>query len=299
MVLPALVGLGYRFRDEDETPDTILDGPKLPMALLYALPFIYSAFYEKPFLQKFSIIAAIIYFILWFLSEGADRIFKYLFINTKIRNLPDKRIKKVGITALLVIAAFIAVLLLVPAFSSGYLKIDAATSTNKRTEAQDPEYSNSYVTGNDLDKTLGLEEDNSFTIPPIVNEIMESVAVAAALGAIGYLLFKLFEKFRHSYKEDGDVVEVITKENAVKDSVRISHDRKIGIFDFSPNARIRKKYKHTVMNKNKNIPVYMTPTEIEKYTGIKQNDMTEDLHILYEKARYSEKGADSSDLRKL
>ena len=66
-----------------------------------------------------------------------------------------------------------------------------------------------------------------------------------------------------------------------------------GFLDRSPTAAVRRKYRKTLLHAAKEPPArWMSPAEAEAHAKL-QNDA---LHIVYEKARYSEKGCTKDDL---
>ena len=72
---------------------------------------------------------------------------------------------------------------------------------------------------------------------------------------------------------------------------------------FNPNTTIRKKFKKQIqqgshLNKKAGnfIPVSLTPLELEQYAKLPDDDRTQLLHSLYEKARYSKEGCSKEDV---
>lgn len=73
-------------------------------------------------------------------------------------------------------------------------------------------------------------------------------------------------------------------------------------FDFSPAARIRRTYRKAInrhRGRRKTILTWMTPEEVERHAGLPEDAAHKQLHILYEKARYSETGCTVEDLQLL
>ncbi len=68
----------------------------------------------------------------------------------------------------------------------------------------------------------------------------------------------------------------------------------------SANAQIRRRYKKTIKKATRGTPSFWaTPSELETAAQIEHTDSMDALHVLYEKARYSENGCTREDLSKL
>lgn len=68
------------------------------------------------------------------------------------------------------------------------------------------------------------------------------------------------------------------------------------LWDRSPNAQVRRKYRRTVLRLSKEAPPsWAAPQEIEERAGLGDSR----LHQLYERARYSREGVTSQESRSL
>ena len=72
------------------------------------------------------------------------------------------------------------------------------------------------------------------------------------------------------------------------------------IFDFSPVAKIRRAYRRCInqrRRKNQSIPQWMSPKEVEQLVSVPEETAYQQLHELYEKARYSQSGCSQEDVQ--
>lgn len=72
------------------------------------------------------------------------------------------------------------------------------------------------------------------------------------------------------------------------------------LLDFSPAAKMRRIYRRFInqnRHKNQSLPKWMTPSELESFVSIPEEESYQKLHDLYEKARYSPSGCDEADVQ--
>lgn len=72
------------------------------------------------------------------------------------------------------------------------------------------------------------------------------------------------------------------------------------LLDFSPVAKIRRAYRRCInqrRRKNQSIPQWMSPKEVEQLVSVPEEIAYQQLHELYEKARYSQFGCSHEDVQ--
>ena len=97
-----------------------------------------------------------------------------------------------------------------------------------------------------------------------------------------------------------DVVDKVTalfqKEDRKEEPLPQERVRGPAVWDRSPNAQVRRKYRRAVLRSAKEAPPqWASPQEIETRAGLEDSQ----LHRLYEKARYSQEGCTSQESRSL
>lgn len=149
---------------------------------------------------------------------------------------------------------------------------------------------------------LGGIEDPSWFV-----RILDFVATFAGYclmaALFGWILYQIYQKLRWLFRPRvfDDDEKVFLKPEVLSDKVkRRSSEREKRLWmDFSYNGKVRKYYKKMVKQKNnkkQQIPSFASPTEIEQLVGFSEADA--ELHVLYEKARYSEHGCVKADVEK-
>lgn len=130
-------------------------------------------------------------------------------------------------------------------------------------------------------------------------QILEYVLIAAVtVGLIFGVIFgalRLSRMFRRSFRDTGDLVENL--ESDTYETVREKRRRRDrpGLFDRTPNAAVRRRYRRTVLRAAKEPPQpWMSPAEAEAHAKLSGDD-ADRLHALYEKARYSPEGCSKQD----
>ena len=142
---------------------------------------------------------------------------------------------------------------------------------------------------------MGLGEAEA-SEPNIILETLTNLLFAAILIALAYSLIRLFillfRKFRADFartkRMDGDKVEALRpgEQNERAAPLRTTDRRRF--WDRSPNARIRKLYRKTILGGAgaDKVRSSQTPQELET-VSLGQTAQTGRIHELYEKARYS------------
>lgn len=149
-------------------------------------------------------------------------------------------------------------------------------------------------------------------LPPVergwLAEFLDKVATIAGYCIIAalvlYLLYLFFQKVKYwlrprSFDDDEKVFLKPELFSELLDRKKEKREKRLWM-DFSYNGRVRKWYKKAVQQKNvrkKKIPFSASPSEIEAIAGFEEHEAAQrKLHMLYEKARYSEHGCGREDI---
>ena len=275
--------------------NTVFDAPHPAGVAAFILPFIYSAYMKEEKFQLAILCAAVVYFAITFLYGGIKRVGAYIGINEKMYNFPGKRIDTKGMVIFSGVTAAI-LLIAIPVVVSNFSMLEITPPDN------DGNYQPTDIVGADqgvniLEKPEWMEA-NKDAKPPIdlsfLSDLIIYVGLAAFIVAVGYGIYRLTKNFDMTIREKNDIIETTGNREGsekIKDK-----GEKLGIFDFSPNAFIRKKYIRRVRSSKKPLPFnWQSPEEIERETG----EDFGSLHFLYEKARYSEGGCTGEDKESL
>lgn len=135
--------------------------------------------------------------------------------------------------------------------------------------------------------------------------IISFVVSAGALVGIGYAILLLIHRFYKPTAAQGDTQEFIDEETESSFIQKTEKKESSSLFSqlFHPNMTIRKRFKKQIQKgcaSNKktgsSIPISLTPAELEQYANLSDDEQTQLLHTLYEKARYSKDGCTKEDV---
>jgi len=152
-------------------------------------------------------------------------------------------------------------------------------------------------TGGDmpLDEMIPAAEPNPVLV--LIMKILEYILLIALAGGlifgVIYGCIRISRGFKTSFVDRRDLVENLPEDERTTVRERAQKRDRPGFLDRSPTAAVRRKYRKTLLHAAKEPPArWMSPAEAEVHAKL-QNDA---LHIVYEKARYSEKGCTKDDL---
>lgn len=281
-------------RLSEEPVESMLDRPHLPLVLVAVLPFLYSALGGGAKLQKLCLIWAVVYLLLDGARNGFGNIQEYLSLNRNMAGVPVKRIVRtsgLAVLGMLVLAGG----LLLPALISddSYFRIES-----QEKQAMAPVEMDSMEMGMpSLPPELQEMGDNaSFHIPPFVSYFFMAVMGAAVVLCLLYGAYLILRNFRTTFVDHRDVVQYLRGPEDKEDTVPKAMRKRPSIWDRSPNAQVRRKYRREVLRVAKEQPArWAAPQEIEEEVGLQDVQ----LHLLYEKARYSREGCTLQESRQL
>lgn len=305
VVLTALLCLfrvRARLAEEDEGPTrSLFDFPTYPFLFLFAAAFADSALTAYPPLQKLSIVSAVCYFLLCMAYKGLERVDDYLTLNQAMHNLPARRIQRLAGVAVLLWVALAAVLLVPALGARGDVVFTIPEITRDRVQAEAIEPAGQGPSG-DMASYLALlaQGEEGWQIPPWVMELIFGVISVAALLALAVAVFlgirKLLRDYRRSYTDNRDLVQHLdsSEDPGGSDSRSSVRGRRLPVWDRSPNATIRRRYRRVILKAGKETPRRcLTPAELESWAGVESPR----LHQLYEKARYGQEACTAAEAK--
>lgn len=135
------------------------------------------------------------------------------------------------------------------------------------------------------------------TVQSILIVVGIVMILAVLVTAIIASIRRKIQGVRVDHESDGPVELADSEESLGKRSEQRDHP-----LDFSPTARIRKIYRKTINHhrrRGQRILDWMTPKEAEQFVGVPEDQPHQELHAMYQKARYSETGCSEEDLRRI
>lgn len=297
---------------------TILEMPHFATVILFGFFYILGAATGKPFFYTLNYYLAFIYMIIALAYMNLTSLDGYLAVNRDVQNVPVKTIGRtnyfmLGGYLLLTLGIMIVMPLLgldraVAAFGRGFMRLIRYLASLRDGEDYVPEMMEESVAEQEQDMGgMGGFPDSNPT--PLWLEALYqalTVAISVVVGiviliAIIYGIYRLVKAFYRPQRENSDEQEFITAEEDSREDAPDSNffTRIREVFDPSPNVVIRRAYKKRIKKQKKGVILSMTPDELEEYTGIPEGPERQILHELYEKARYSKAGCDSTDVQRL
>lgn len=146
---------------------------------------------------------------------------------------------------------------------------------------------------------------NNTPIWAVIGDILLKLLAFLSIAALFiWLIFTIYKKLTHRRKKPGIEIREFILPEMMRERVRKkeTEGRRKLFWDLSPNGRMRKLYMQRVRkagNKGRVIPKSFTPEEIEEFAGIKGTFGSEELHLGYEKARYSKDGCSDEEVRRI
>ena len=308
MIVPALFICFLRFYNRmlEERPPSFLDTPGYAGVALIFIPALISVTDPKlsSAFQYMSLIFGAIYFLLCFVHHGIERIDRYVNVNTDMRNMPSRRIVRISSAVLAALFLVFAVILLPALFATDinirYSPPEREPTAVHEFETTQPEIENGEISNESL-RDIYPEKQRHPIFEAIVQffEIMVAIAIGiiAIIGLVYFILY-LTRRFKSTFDDRGDLVENLQEDDLEAVQLKKPKSDAPGIFDRSPNAVVRRKYRKTILRASKIRPsAWMTPTEAEENAALTgQVDL---LHALYAKARYSPEGCTKQDVTEL
>ncbi len=286
-----------RKRLAEETDISALDAPSWLGLIPFPLAFLFSAVLGDPLLQRLSAISCALYFLDLLAYGGVRRIAEYLELNREMRGLPVRRIQRTAGIALGA-AVLLAGLLLIPAVWQlpGDFHIDPYADPSPSHGAELEAAAQELAQSSSVQMPQG-QIGFGFQIPAFVSYLLYAVSV----GGVGLLLlygaYRIVKALRSSFTDSRDVVRFLSGDDPEEEAQRpLPKDRKPALWDRSPNAQVRRRYRKAVLKAAPEPPhKWMAPAEIEQSAGLSAPE----LHRLYEKARYSPVPCTPEDLRSM
>ncbi|MDD6481209.1 MAG: hypothetical protein PUF65_02865 [Lachnospiraceae bacterium] len=222
----------------------------------------------------------------------------YIHKNRHVASLPVQTMKKshrmIGI-----LGALLFVLFLLPSALYGReflpnLKAEKPTLTfmevmHSTQEPSDPEISSEQIAA-----AIIAQQDTPAWVFLLIRILCFLVIVAIVVTAI-VLLVRYIQRTGQSFSVEAEDETVFLNAGQTDSADTVAHPDST---DAHPSAeqQIRKRYRKTIKKATKGQPnSWATPSELEQDAGLSEQEKTQTLHDIYEKARYSQDGCTSDD----
>lgn len=294
---------GARLSPELWEIPTFLDRPAPAHWALFVCYYVICLILKRNDLLRWIFFLLLIDVFVCFLFGYLDNMWRFIWENSKIANLPVRSIQKVSGIVLL-ISVILLFLIVLPSIlyrkepltniRGMFRPIKIPVSTEAMQDMPD------NFDGADLSVIAGTAAEPPVWLTAAVNVLMYLIALAAAFAA----LVAIWHICRRalSYFAQGEEDEIIFIGTEKTDSLRLRghKSRRAGGLRGSWNQRVRKFYKKKLRSALKERPAgWETPFELERKAGLEQEMSESNLHSVYEKARYSREGSTEEEVRQI
>lgn len=136
----------------------------------------------------------------------------------------------------------------------------------------------------------------------LVNQIQTVLILLGMVLLIVLCIFAVVNFVRRiAAKAHLQIKQVVRKDTIDQErQLHTTTSSKEKLLDFSPVAKIRRTYRRCInqrRRKNQSIPQWMSPKEVEQLVSVPEETAYQQLHELYEKARYSQSGCSQEDVQ--
>lgn len=136
----------------------------------------------------------------------------------------------------------------------------------------------------------------------LINQVQTVLILLGILLLIVLCIFAVVSFVRRiAAKAHLQIKQVVRKDTIDQEKqLRGTASSKEKLLDFSPVAKIRRAYRRCInqrRRKNQSIPQWMSPKEVEQLVSVPEEMVYQQLHELYEKARYSQSGCSQEDVQ--
>lgn len=266
--------------------------------LLYLLGML---FYLPTYLYvMFGLLFADIFVCLGFCYINA--LYEYIRQNQKVASLPVQTMGKIHrFTG--IIGALLLVLFLLPSLLYGkefklHLTAETSDQTYDEVMYQEPETGGMEITDTQIANAIAATYATPKWVKALIRVLCFGVLALLVVTAI-ILFVRWIRRLGHDFSvEEED--EVVFLDSVQEDDAESLTWKKERSGRLSADQQIRKRYRKTIRKATKGQPdKWATPSELEQNASLPDNEATQALHEVYEKARYSEDGCTHEDLSRI
>lgn len=276
-------------RELREMP-SLLDTPQAQHWLIFAVYYVILLCLKKEELLKWILYVAVADVFLVFVSEYLSSLRIFLEEHEKIANLPKRSVKKAGqmLLALMLPLLFAFVL---PSLLSGkepFAELEFEISDAPAVQETEAFSSVDGAAGNDWMNMLREDVPETPAWMEALSAALMWILMAIILAFCVVLLYRLCRQVMKSFAAGGDD-KVYFSEDSEEEQAQSVPRRKRRLWQPQTDAgwKIRRQYKKAIRKHFPGAPGgWETPDELEEKANVQTEAVSEELHELYEKARY-------------
>lgn len=271
--------------------EEFLDTPSLTLLWYFAVIYVCGLCLNAKALCDMAFYSAIVYLFLALIAVYFRETKVYLETNERIKGIPTKRLYGVSFSMLLLFSALLLAGILPSVFLADhrqYTDIRRWYEGMKPVPYEEqiaPEFGGLWGDMGMIEPMYDSEEISELS--PLVDMLFRAVS-GACIFAIVYGIIRairqVFQEFKSSYDENGDIIEEIRAEEKSDREEMLEKGRRRAD---GAAEKIRRRYRKTIRKHRKDRPApYESPAEIEEGAGLKDDEEMRQLHKTYEEVRY-------------
>ncbi len=270
--------------------EEFLDTPMLPLLWYFVLIYGVGTCLSGKALCDMAFGSAIVYLFLALIATYFRGTKGYLETNKRIKGIPTRRLYGVSFAMLLLFLALLLIGILPSVFLASHRQYPDIRGWLNDHEPPPMEEMNEmeFSSAGDMEMLEMLRDGIPVSEPSVfwntLFQLLGGICVLVFIYGILRVIRRVFQDFRNSRDENGDIIEEIKdKENSDREEMLERRRR------HTDNAaeKIKRRYRKMIRKHRKDRPApYESPAEIEEGAGLKDDEEMRELHRVYEGVRY-------------
>lgn len=270
--------------------EEFLDTPSFALVWYFVVIYVCGLCLNAKELCDMAFYSAIVYLFLALIAAYFRETKVYLEMNERIKGIPTKRLYGVGFSMLFLFSILLLAGILPSVFLAGHRQYTDIRRWHEGIEFVPYEEQIIPESGElwgDMDMLEQMHDsEEASELSPLVDmlfRVISGACILALVYAIIRAIRQVFQEFKSSYDENGDIIEEIKdKEKSDREEMLEKGRRAEGAAE-----KIRRRYRKTIRKHRKSSPApYESPSEIEAGAGLKDDEEMQQLHKAYEEVRY-------------
>lgn len=281
-------------RRKDEDPlaakeEAFLDTPMLPFLWYFVVIYGLGVCLNGKALCDMAFGSAIVYLFLALVATYFRQTKGYLETNKRIKGIPTRRLYGVSFAMLLLFMVLLLIGILPSVFLSAHRQYADVRGWLDGLELVPMESLNEMEHDPGGMEIWEMLQDGEPVkeLPAFVNvlfQVFGGVCILALVYGILRAVRRVFQDFRNSRDENGDIIEEIKDKGRTDKEELLEKGRR----HTDSNAdKIKRRYRKMIRRHRKDRPApYESPAEIEEGAGLRDDEEMRELHRVYEEVRY-------------
>lgn len=270
--------------------EEFLDTPSLTLLWYFVVIYVCGLCLDAKALCDMAFYSAIVYLFLALTAVYIRETKVYLEMNERIRGIPTKRLYGVGFSMLFLFSVLLLAGILPSVFLAGHRQYTDIRKWHAEIEFvpyEEQIIPESEELWGDIDMLKEMyDSEGESVLSPLLDMLFRVISGACILALVYGIIRairQVFQEFKSSYDENGDIIEEIKdKEKSDREETPEKGRR-----TDSAAEKIRRRYRKMIRKHRKGSPApYESPSEIEAGAGLKDDEEMQQLHTIYEEVRY-------------